>query len=397
MPRCAFYTAASTRCTHGARINSDYCGTHIRKGEALGPRPAETHCHCTRRVAGEEQWCGLTRRIGEEVCEWHWGRMEVRQAREEQRRQEALHIQAAEDAYLAQVPRLTWQEVTRAVRQRMRLPVGDPQRLEDHTAFAVARRFFMATAPVELPGTVMTDFWVDLWREERGLPPMEQQPVMWAPVHWVPPAEDQPPPPPMGPLGRLAADRQNVHTTAVTQQTNDNLDLLLEATPSTPGDTLSILTRWWMAVMRPPFEDYWRVMEDVRHWYGKRTCRKTNDTLYKRVLEGLVEKVLLATDDRTPEANALFEELVKRTWEECEESVGMCCDGHLSRLANVLVGFDEAFRPPVAVGEMLQQKIAAIAELKVSAKHKLQRAVAVMDELKVPVEDRAPWLEALTE
>jgi hypothetical protein len=226
---------------------------------------------------------------------------------------------------------------------------------------------------------------------------MEQQPVVWAPVHWVPPPDDLPPPPPLGPMGRLAADNQNVHTAVVATQTNANLELLLEATPSTPGDTLSILTRWWMAVMRPSFEDYWRVMEDVRHWYGKRTCRKTNDTLYKRVLDGLVEKVLLATDDRTPEANALFEELVQRTWEECSESVGMCCDGHLSRLANVLVGFDEAFRPPVAVGELLQQKMAAIAELKLSPRHKLQRAMEVMEELKVPVEERAPWLEALEE
>jgi len=75
----------------------------------------------------------------------------------------------------------------------------------------------------------------------------------------------------------------------------------------------------------------------------------------------------------------------------------MCCEGHISRLANVLVGFDETFRPPVPVGEVLQTRMAAIAQLKLSHKHKLQRAIELMDELKIPVNERAPWLEALEE
>jgi hypothetical protein len=88
---------------------------------------------------------------------------------------------------------------------------------------------------------------------------------------------------------------------------------------------------------------------------------------------------------------------VKRLWEECEEAVGMCCEGHLARLANVLVGFDEAFKPPVPVGEILQQKMADIAQMKLSPKLKLQKAIAVMDELAIPIADRAPWLEAMEE
>jgi hypothetical protein len=265
---------------------------------------------------------------------------------------------------------------------RMNLPAGAEGQVERLTAYAAARRFFILTTPHTLPIAVLMHYWVGEPLEGLGVGL---------------PAPAALPAPAMGQLARLAGDNQNVHTAVVAKQTNDNLDLLLEATPSTPGDTLMILTRWWMFRPKPLFEDYWRVMEDVRHWYTKRTCRKTNDTLYKRVLDGLVEKILTATDGETKETAELFEELVKRLWEECSESVGMCCDGHLSRLANVLVGFDETFRPPVAVGEILQQKMAAIAELKLSPRHKLQRAMEVMEELKIPVEERAPWLEALEE
>jgi hypothetical protein len=196
-------------------------------------------------------------------------------------------------------------------------------------------------------------------------------------------------------MARLARDTQNVHTAQVAKQTNGNLEILLEAKPYEGQDTLSILTRWWLFRPKPAFEDYWRVMQDVHHWYHARTCKKTNDHLYQRVLDGLVVKILRATDGEGKEKDELFMELVKRLWEECEEAVGMCCEGHLARLANVLVGFDEAFKPPVPVGEILQQKMADIAQLKISHKLKLQKAVAVMDELAIPVADRDPWLEAL--
>jgi hypothetical protein len=41
--------------------------------------------------------------------------------------------------------------------------------------------------------------------------------------------------------------------------------------------------------------------------------------------------------------------------------------------------------------------MADIAQLKLSPKLKLQKAIAVMDELAIPIADRDPWLEALEE
>lgn len=318
------------------------------------------------------------------MCTWHWQRVINRQEQQRLDAERAARETRAVAEYMNDPRQLEWQAVAQDCWRRTTLPRDHAEHLPGRMGETVARRFFMLTT--ELHWVRFTDFWVNLWRAENGLPPMPEAVLV---------GEEAPLP--RGQMGRLAADNQNVHTAQVAKQTNENLDLLVEATPSTPGDTLTTLTRWWMFRPKPAFEEYWRVMEDVHHWYWKQTCKKTNDRLYKRALEGLVEKILQATDGGTKEADELFEELVKRLWEECSEAVGMCCEGHLARLSNVLVGFDDAFKPPIPVGEVLQQKMAAIAELKVSPKHKLQRAVELMDELKIPIADRAPWLEALEE
>jgi hypothetical protein len=87
-------------------------------------------------------------------------------------------------------------------------------------------------------------------------------------------------------------------------------------------------------------------------------------------------------------------ELNKRLWEECKEATGMCCEGHISRLCNVLVGFDDAFQPPVALGELIQQKMGAIAGLDVDEEEKRRQANAWFDEVAVPTAERVAWLEA---
>lgn len=391
MPRlqCQFYTAKSTRCTRSCDAGVDYCRTHIPKAEALGARPAEGHCLCVRRVHGEEQWCGQPHRAGETVCEWHWQRMTWRIEEQERERQNALFEEATLQAYLNQNPQQPWPAVARHIRMRMRTANDDPIHLTHMNAIRIARRYFLRTTPQDMPVAVFANFWQILWEQEQGLWRADAEVAEVAAL-----AAGVPPAVPMGQMGRLAADTQNVHTAVVSKQTNSNVDLLLEHGDDPSYDVLVTLSSWWMVLIpTTKFADYWKVMEDVRHWYEKRTCKSTGDFLYKRVLNGLVSKILLATDEK----RELHIELAKRLWEECMESVGMCCEGHISRLANVLVGFDDAFRPPVPVGEILQTKMAAIAEMKLSHKLKLQKAVAVMDELHIPVDDRAPWLEALEE
>jgi len=192
------------------------------------------------------------------------------------------------------------------------------------------------------------------------------------------------PAPAPGPLGRIAADRQNVHTAAVVKQTNAGEAKLL----AEPGDGKQVglrIARVFAARMGN-LPAFLRVLNDIDHWYQTPNCRQPGDRLYGKVLEGLYHTIM-----RQPEP--VQKELFNRLWEEASESVGMCCEGHLSRLVNVMAGFDDAFKSSVSLGEALQSKMAAIAAS--GAADAVEQAKAYMTELGMPAAEQAPWLEAL--
>lgn len=177
-------------------------------------------------------------------------------------------------------------------------------------------------------------------------------------------------------LQRIADDRQNVHTGPVNQQTNTSLARLLETPVSARQDTLKEIWRYTKKK---------RIQKDMEKWYSVESCRQDGDWLYKRALDGLWARI------KTSEHR---DELTKRLLEEVTESVSMCCDGHIARLCNVLVGFDDLFVPQVSTGEALQQKMSAISMLDLSVEEKVFQAWEVFEELAIPMEEREAWVEA---
>jgi hypothetical protein len=59
-----------------------------------------------------------------------------------------------------------------------------------------------------------------------------------------------------------------------------------------------------------------------------------------------------------------------------------------------MVGFDDAFVPPVPVGEILQQRMAAISEMEVPYEKQIELAESVLAELNIPAEEHKNWLAA---
>jgi len=186
----------------------------------------------------------------------------------------------------------------------------------------------------------------------------------------------------LGELQALALDRQNVHTGAVNQQTRSGLDILLWTFPTANQDTLKEIERVWEQSHTRSIR---MVLADMRQWYNTETCRTPDDWLYKRTLDGLWAHI---------KQSPAKDELVERLWEECYESVRMCCDGHISRLCNVLCGFLEEFKPPVSTGELLQQQMSVIAEKDIPVEDKVGEAWAVFEELGIPMEQREAWVDA---
>ena len=189
---------------------------------------------------------------------------------------------------------------------------------------------------------------------------------------------------------QLAADSQNVHTKEITKQMNDSLAMLVAVeVPETQINTLREIRECWDVQGNIPSE-VGAVHRDIVDWWNRKTIFNTNDKLYKRCLRGLWWTIKqYKGETRT--------ELEKRLWQECKEGAipySVCVQGHMARLSNVMVGFDEAFVPPVPVGEILQQKMAAISAMDIEYEKQIQMAEELLAELKIPHEEHKNWLAA---
>ena len=197
-----------------------------------------------------------------------------------------------------------------------------------------------------------------------------------------------------GTLAAFAADGQNVHTGVVSNQTHEGVKKLLSVplelhqaakTNKFVDTLLDIHVRAKYITERESM----RIKADFAHWYGQRTCRSVDDWLYKRVMDGLINLI------QSKEDKDLRHELYKRTYEEMRESVGMCCDGHITRLINVFAGFDEAFAPEMSIAEKVQKLFGELSAKECGLLEKVAEGLRGLRSLKVPEDEWEPWIDAL--
>jgi hypothetical protein len=200
-----------------------------------------------------------------------------------------------------------------------------------------------------------------------------------------------PRPPPRTELEAFVRDGQNVHTRVVTEHTNTALNILLNAdVPPTQKTVTEIHMAFIDHVaagrIRSNVIQLGDVDRDVKRWYRTGTCRGNGDFLYKRTLDGLWSKI---------KTSSLRQELEIRLWQEMVDSLGMCCDGHISRLTNVLCGFDDAFAPQLSPAELLQNRMAVISGMDGGIILQVAEAMSAFKELKVPEDQWEAWIDAL--
>lgn len=190
---------------------------------------------------------------------------------------------------------------------------------------------------------------------------------------------------------QLAADSQNVHTREITQQMKDSINLLLAVEIPEGYNTLTVreMRVCWLEAGYSHYEID-TVYRDVVFWWNKDMIYSAGDKLYRRMLRGLWWTIKQYKED-------VRKELEKRLWQELKDGAipySVCTQGHVARLSNVMIGFDEAFVPPIPVGEILQQKMAAIYGMDVDYEEQMRLATDVLVELKIPREQYGEWLSA---
>lgn len=381
-PRCVSYKKDGFLCNK-LTIDGVHCGvhhnSHIRHIERFGNLGAN-QCECvttTRRCTGE-------RFAGSSVCIHHFERFRQMRVEVENRNRERDRINQAVQELRDRDPRPTWKNAIRDY-----IEIVNTGQMTRHTAGIICRRY-LALTDIVFPTDIIQQYWDWVEGGEQGPEPQLADLNQFL----VAPPVIQRQPQPQNRLAAITRDRQNVHTREVSEQTNKSTEILLNAYQTyCAADKHRRTPDWVAARWLPKSYGTWgsvaRVVDDMQHWYGASMCRSPGDRLYKKLLDGLYETI------KAMEHKDQQEELFKRMFEECNEAVGMCCEGHISRLCNVMVGFDDQFQPPIPVGELLQQRIGKIAMMEVPSPEKISMAQEVFNELKTPEAERLVWLEAL--
>jgi len=377
MPRCIGITQAGTQCTHQARANQERCRTHQRIAEiaaqAVQAAPAGPVNRCTH-LTGARQ-CDRVSEAGHTVCSRHRLLAERMERRRVFREQVATGLQALNTAFAAGEPNMDWRSV--AVRLHARMVAGE---ITVNHEYDIGYAYAILRDGHAIHGTFIT-YYNHL--ADFGVPPAV---IVQAAAPRL-----------VNRLARLANDRQNVHTNIVSQQTNRGVEIFLSTAVPHDQMTLQEITRQWCDQFA--LEDvglFGRVLVDLNYWFRRADCREPGDWLYRRLLNGFWAYVneRWSPKSSSTEAFLIRNEICKRLWEEAVDGIELCCDGHISRLVSVLVGFDASFMGVQSLGEAIQNRMAAIAAGTGTTEQKIAAAQAAFDEMEVPEEERGAWLEA---
>ena len=421
MPQCAGITKAGARCTFNAREGQTACAKHAAQGQEINQDPEHQLC---LEVKGNGLPCNKQTEDGHTACPYH--RRVIHKRDERGGVATSIEKDKAHEIAFAEVEHLHTRDEDNILPGAERAMRGWVERhVRGDMAQVIAYwacRYLVRWVGPPVPGEMVDDMWDRLYATvlERVQAPPPPAPVarqrelarerdarldrvaravgaLHADAHGgvrLALVGAMQAPPRAGPahtrggLGAFARDGQNVHTAVVTNQTNAGLEKLLAIPITEGGRSIEALAVIWLEAGYCTMGTFMEVMSDVMPWYNQPTCRATGDRLYMRVLDGLLA-LIRSNEDRETRA-----ELYKRLYEECKDSKGMCCDGHINRLVNVMAGFDVTFKPSVSLGEALQSSMAEIAGTDISTEEKIARANVVFLELAVPQELRGAWLEA---
>ena len=193
-------------------------------------------------------------------------------------------------------------------------------------------------------------------------------------------------PEPAGELQRFASDAQNVHTSVIVDQTKETIKKIREI--PVPEDY-----RWDVEnCSKTPFEiglecklsqrAAWQMMSQ----YAQDTAiYDIEPGIYGKVLDSVWQYVK-ASPDKADMCRILKQEM--------EDNIGMCAQGNLSRLCNILAGYMDGIKQKESTAEILGRLFSKLMELD-NEQERLTKAAKILEENMVPRNSWEQWLEPL--
>jgi len=187
-------------------------------------------------------------------------------------------------------------------------------------------------------------------------------------------------------LAAFAEDPQNVHTVSAVEQTKKIVQLVLQI--PVPEEYR------WHAVnaSKTPFEiglecgisqkAAWQMMSQYAQAIS---IYDIEPGIYGKVLDCVWQYTKSSPDK---------EDLCKIIRQELQDNIGMCAQGNLSRLCNILAGYLDGVAPPESIADKLGRLLPPLADID-DPYDRFIRAVAILKENNVARNEWGSWLDAL--
>jgi hypothetical protein len=187
-------------------------------------------------------------------------------------------------------------------------------------------------------------------------------------------------------LGALANDNQNVHTSPVVRQTINSVNLILKI--PVPEDY-----RWNMTKVSKTMTELisecelsptsaWQM---VSKYCSDEKIYELESGIFGKVLDGVWQYIKTSPDK---------EDLKKILVSELKDNIGMCAQGNLSRLTNILAGYLDGITIEESRTEKLGRLIAPLLSIR-DISERLLAASVIFKEVSLPENEWKAWASSL--
>jgi hypothetical protein len=189
-------------------------------------------------------------------------------------------------------------------------------------------------------------------------------------------------------LREFVADPQNVHTTEAVQQTKD-IVATVRKIPVPEG------YRWNTRVVSKTIGEIIAECELNAHAAAQMFNQYVSNVSVYDIEEGIYGKVLDSVWQYV-KASPDRQDLCKILKNEMTDNIGMCAQGNLSRICNILAGYMEGVGAQESLSERLGRLLAPLMELD-DVSERIRQACVILSENKVSHDEWSTWMDPLLE
>jgi hypothetical protein len=185
------------------------------------------------------------------------------------------------------------------------------------------------------------------------------------------------------PLAQFTADPQNVHTTAMVRQTKEIVEKVRKIpVPPEYQWNLNITSKTAGEIIAECKLSIHASCQMLTQYSHKTAIYDIEEGIYGKVLDSVWQFIKNSPDK---------EDLCRILKQEMEDNIGMCAQGNLTRLCNILAGYLDGVAPPESIADKMGRLLPPLMEVE-DPLERIYNAFKIMKDNHVPFAEWDSWI-----